>query len=163
MRPAYRILAGLIALLVVVQAAAVAYGAFEIDKMIDNAKDHGNTISNASSQLDGGAGYGLHGLLGTMVIPVLALALLAVSFMANIPNGVKWAAFVVLDVIVQIVLGFAAHAVAAFGWLHGPNALILFALAGYAARRSASPQPATASAKPAPASIENPPPGQEDT
>ena len=87
MRQAYRILSGLIALLVVVQAAAVAYGAFDIDKVIDKVKDHGDTITNASSKLDGGAGYGLHGLLGTMVIPVLALALLVVSFMAHVPDG----------------------------------------------------------------------------
>jgi hypothetical protein len=154
MRKAYRILSGLIAVLVVVQAAAVAYGAFDIDKVIDKAKDHGDTITNASSTLDGGAGYGLHGLLGTTVIPVVALALLVVSFMAHVPDGVKWAVFVVLDVIMQVALGVAAHAAAALGWLHGLNALILFALAGYAARRSATVQPATVTATTAPATTE---------
>jgi hypothetical protein len=65
MRQAYRVLADLIAVLVVVQAAAIAYGAFAIDKVVDNAKDlGGNTISDASSKLDGGAGYGLHGWWG---------------------------------------------------------------------------------------------------
>jgi hypothetical protein len=144
MKNAYRILADLIAVLVVVQAAAVAYGAFNVDKVIDKAKDHGNTITDASSRLDGGAGYGLHGLVGTMVIPVLALALLVVSFMAHVPDGVKWATFVLLDVIVQVVLGYAAHSVPAFGWLHGPNALVLFALAAYTARRSATARVSTA-------------------
>jgi hypothetical protein len=144
MKNAYRILADLIAVLVVVQAAAVAYGAFNVDKVIDKAKDHGNTITDASSRLDGGAGYGLHGLVGTMVIPVLALALLVVSFMAHVPDGVKWATFVLLDVIVQVVLGYAAHSVPALGWLHGPNALVLFALAAYTARRSATARVSTA-------------------
>jgi hypothetical protein len=139
MKLAYRILAGLIAVGVVIQAAAIAYGAFAIDKVVDKAKDHsGNTIAHASDKLDGGAGYGLHGLLGTMVIPVLAIILFVVAFFAHVPDGVKWAGFVLLDVIVQVVLGFAAHSVAAFGWLHGPNALVLFALAGYAGRRSAT-------------------------
>ena len=138
MKKAYRVLAGLIAVLVVVQAAAVAYGAFAVDHLIDKAKDHhGNTITNASHVLDGGAGYAVHGLVGEMVIPVLALLLLAVSFRAQVPGGVKWALFVVADVIVQVVLGVAAHSAAALGWLHGPNALVLFALAGYTGRRSA--------------------------
>ena len=136
MRQAYRILAGLIAVLVVLQAAAIAYGSFSVDKVIEKVKDHGNVVTNASSKLDGGAGYGLHGLLGTMIIPVIALILLVVSFPAHVPQGVKWASFVVADVIIQVVLGFAAHSVAAFGWLHGPNALVLFGLAGYTARRS---------------------------
>src|SRR5580693_7068617 len=110
MKQAYRVLAGLIAVLVVVQAASVAYGAFAVDHLIDKAKHHhGNTIMNASSVLDGGAGYSLHGLLGTMVIPVVALLLLAVSFRAQVPGGVKWALFVVADVAVQVVLGVAAH------------------------------------------------------
>jgi hypothetical protein len=148
MRQAYRVLAGLIAVLVVLQAATIAYGSFAVDNVIDKAKDHGNVVTDASSKLDGGAGYGLHGLLGTMIIPVIALILLVVSFLAHVPQGVKWASFVLADVIVQVVLGFAAHAVAAFGWLHGPNALVLFALAGYTARRSVitksqTPYPAT--------------------
>jgi hypothetical protein len=148
MRQAYRILAGLIAGLVVVQAAAIAYGSFAVNKVIDKVKDHGNVVTDASSQLDGGVGYGLHGLLGTTIIPVIALILLVVSFPAHLPQGVKWASFVAADVIVQVVLGFAAHSVAAFGWLHGPNALVLSALAGYTARRSVitnahTPDPAT--------------------
>ena len=139
MRQAYRAFAGLIALLVVVQAAAIAYGAFAIDHLIDHAKDHtGNTITHASSRLDGGAGYGLHSVVGTMIIPLFALLLVAVSFRAGVPNGVRWALFVLADVVVQVGLGMAAHSVAALGWLHGPNALILFALAGYTARRAAT-------------------------
>jgi hypothetical protein len=136
MRKAYRGLAQLIAALVVVQAAAIAYGAFAIDKVIDKAKDHGNTISDASSKLDGGAGYGLHALIGTLIIPLAAIILFVVAFMAHIPDGVKWAGFILLDVVVQVVLGLAAHGAAALGWFHGPNALVLFSLAIYTARRS---------------------------
>jgi hypothetical protein len=150
MRQLYRVLADVIAVLVVVQAAAIAYGAFTIDKAIDHAKDHtGNTITNASSKLDGGAGYGLHGLLGIMVIPLVGIILFVVSFFAHVPNGVKWAAFVLADVIVQVVLGFAAHSAAWLGWLHGPNALILLVLAVYTARRAAVPRPSPAAADPA--------------
>ena len=137
MKKAYVILARLIAALVVVQAAAIAYGAFAIDKVVDKANDHGDTITNASSKLDGGAGYGIHGLVGMIVIPLVALVLFGIAFGAHIPDGVKWAGFVLLDVVVQVALGIAAHGVAALGWLHGPNALLLFALAIYTARRAA--------------------------
>ena len=139
MKKAYLILARLIAALVVLQAAAIAYGAFAIDKVIDKAKDHGDTISNASTKLDGGAGYGLHAFIGMIVIPVVALVLFGIAFGAHIPEGVKWAGFILLDVVVQVVLGLAAHGVAAIGWLHGPNALLLFALGIYAARRAGAP------------------------
>ena len=138
MKKTYQVLARLISALVVVQAAAIAYGAFAIDKVIDKANDHGNTITDASSKLDGGAGYGIHGLLGILVIPVVAIILFIISFMAHVPDGVKWAGFVLLDVVVQVVLGIAAHGVAALGWLHGPNALLLFALGIYTARRAAT-------------------------
>lgn len=143
MRSAYRLLAGLIALLVVVQAAAIAYGAFAIDKVIDKAKDHGDTVRRVSSTLDGGAGFGLHGVLGTMAIPLVTVALFVVAFIAHVPDGKKWAGFVLLDVAVQLTLGFVAHSVPALGWLHGLNALVLFALAGYAARRSAVTPPSS--------------------
>lgn len=139
MTKAYRILAGLIALLVVVQAAAIAYGAFSIDHKIDHAHDHaGNTIHNVSKTLDGGAGYGVHSVVGSMIIPLFALLLIAVSFRANVPNGKKWAGYVLLDVVVQVALGIGAHSAAWLGWLHGPNALVLFALAGYTARQAAT-------------------------
>jgi hypothetical protein len=136
MKKAYQVLARLIAALVVVQAAAIAYGAFAIDKVIDKAKDHGDTITNASSKLDGGAGYGIHALIGTLVIPVVAIILFIIAFMAHVPDGVKWAGFILLDVVVQVVLGIAAHGAAALGWFHGPNALLLFALGIYTARRA---------------------------
>lgn len=136
MKKAYRVLARLIAALVVVQVAAIAYGAFAIDKVIEKAKDHGDTIGDASSKLNGGAGYGLHALIGTLVIPIVAIILFIVAFRAHVPDGVKWAGIILLDVVVQVVLGLAAHGVAALGWLHGPNALLLFALGVYAARRS---------------------------
>jgi hypothetical protein len=150
MSKAYQVLARLIAALVVLQAAAIAYGAFAIDKVIDKAKDHGDTIANASTKLDGGAGYGLHALIGTLVIPLAAIILFVVAFFAHVPDGVKWAGFILLDVVVQVVLGLAAHGAAALGWFHGPNALVLFSLAVYTARRSTT---APVAAAPAAASV----------
>ena len=140
MRRLYRVLADLIAALVVVQAAAIAYGAFAIDKVVDNAKDRGgDTVGKASSTLDGGVGYGLHSFVGGIVMPAVAIILFVVAFFAHVAGGVKWAGFLLLDVIVQMMLGYAAQSVPGLGWLHGPNALILFALAIFTARRSTVP------------------------
>ena len=142
MRAAYRVIAVLIALGVVVQASSIAYAAFAVSHAIDD----GAIIKSDSTV--GDAGFGVHGISGMMVIPLLAIVLFLVSFRAGVPAGVTWAGYVLLATVVQVVLGFASHAVPTLGWLHGINALVLFALAALAARRasgSPAPQP-TASA-----------------
>ena len=128
MKQAYRVLAGLIALGVVVQAAAIAYGWFAV--LVD--LEDGATLTN---DYDGNAGHILHGINGMTVMPVLALLLLITSFFAKIRGGTKWAAFVLLAVVVQVALAFISFGVAAVGALHGINALVLLGLAVMTARR----------------------------
>ena len=132
MRTAYRVLAGLIALGVVIQAAAIAYAAFALSYALDG----GATITKDTTV--GDAGFGLHFLSGTLIIPLLAIVLFIISFFSGVPGGVKWAGYVLLATLVQVVLGFVSHAVPALGWLHGVNALILFTLAALAFRRASS-------------------------
>ena len=74
-----------------------------------------------------------------MIIPVLALLLLIVSFFAKVPGGVMWAGLILLDVVVQVMLGLFGHEVPAIGALHGINALILFGLAVTAPMRAKEP------------------------
>src|SRR3954470_5418587 len=83
-RATYRILAMLIAIGVVVQAAAIAYALFDIEHNTDDGVYYTKGSENG--------GVALHAVLGGMVIPALVLALLIVSFFARIPGGVKWAA-----------------------------------------------------------------------
>jgi len=66
---------------------------------------------------------------------------LIVSFFAKVPGGVKWAALVLLAVVVQVALGIYGHENAVFGMLHGLNALILFSLAFMAGKRVTSVTP----------------------
>jgi hypothetical protein len=107
--------------------------------------DNGTTIDKNSTV--GEAGFALHSINGQMIIPLLAILLFAVSFRAPVPEGVKWASFVLLASALQVGLGFASHAAPALGWLHGIIALVLFALAGYTARlASLAPISAAASA-----------------
>jgi hypothetical protein len=145
MRTTYRVLAYLVALGVVVQAAAIAFAYFGLGKWIeDGGVLDKATIESQSAEFDGVLGFAVHGIAGQMVIPVIALLLLIVSFFARIPGGILWAGIVVVDTAVQVLLGMFGHGIAGIGLLHGLNALILFAVAAIAAQR------ATTAAAPAP-------------
>ncbi|RZT83477.1 hypothetical protein EV383_0282 [Pseudonocardia sediminis] len=135
MRTAYRVLAYLLAIEVVIQAAAVAYAFFGEAAWIEG----GGVLDKAVMESDvipfpEVAGFIIHGINGQLVVPLLALLLLVVSFFAKIPGGVRWAAIVLLVVVVQVLLGMFGRGLPALGMLHGVNALILFTTAVVAAR-----------------------------
>lgn len=139
MRLVYRILAMLIAAGVVVQAAAIAFALFDIEKKTDDGQIFSKDSHNG--------GIALHSVLGEMVIPVIALLLLIVSFFAAIPGGVKWAAITFGVLVLQVVLAYAGDALPAIGVLHAINAFALAAVASIAmrkARLAESPAPAAA-------------------
>jgi hypothetical protein len=143
MRSVYRALAGLIAIGVVVQAMSVALGWFTAIKDMDD----GQVIDKNT---DFNLGQSLHGMIGMMVIPALALLLLIVSFFARVEGGIKWALFVVGLVVLQIALAFIAFFGApAVGALHGLNAFALLGVASIAARKAAGPPAAAATESPA--------------
>lgn len=139
MRTTYRVLAFLIAAEVAVQAMMAVYAMAGLGIWVD--KD-GGVLDKAAMESDldfpGVVGFMVHGMNGMMVIPLIALVFLIVSFFAKVPGGTKWAAFVLLAVVVQISLGLLGHENALFGMLHGLNALILFSLAFMAGKRVTS-------------------------
>ena len=137
MRKAYQVLAGLIALEVVVQAAAMVYAVAGLGIWVDE----GGTFDKAaieSEDLDftGIGGLILHGVNGMMIIPALGLLLLIVAFFAKVPGGVKWAAITLLLIVVQVALGLFGHSTPLSGALHGANALALFSVAAFTAYRA---------------------------
>ncbi|WUJ73203.1 hypothetical protein OG809_08010 [Kribbella soli] len=117
---------------------AIAVGWFTALKDVDD----GLVIDK---NYDGNWGHSLHGIVGSMIIPLLAILLLIVSFFAKVDGGVKWALYVFGLVALQIAFAFAAFAAPVIGALHGANALALLAVAGMAARRAAG-APAAAAA-----------------
>lgn len=139
MRTTYRVLAYLIAAEVAVQAMMAVYAMAGLGIWVD--KD-GGVLDKAAMESDldfpGVVGFMVHGMNGMMIIPLIALIFLIVSFFAKVPGGAKWAAFVLLAVVVQISLGLLGHENALFGMLHGLNALILFSLAFMAGKRVTS-------------------------
>ena len=136
MRSVYRVFAFIIAAEVVVQAAAIAFAVFGLGKWVED----GGTLDKAVMESDDGGvggvlGFAIHGINGTMIVPLLALVFLVISFFAKIPGGVKWAGITFLLVIVQVALGMFGHSVPALGALHGINALALFGVAVMAGKR----------------------------
>jgi hypothetical protein len=129
MRSLYRILAGLVALGVVLQAAFIAVGWFAV--MHD-------TDSGAVYDKNSGDNWGqaAHSAVGMMVLPLIALVLLVVSFFAGVPDGVKWAAITFGVTVLQIVLAFASYGAPIVGALHGINAFALAAVASVAMRKA---------------------------
>jgi hypothetical protein len=135
MKTAYRLLAYLVALEVVVQAAAIAFATFGLLTYVSG----GGVLDRATQRAhayDGALGFVVHGVNGQMITPAIALILLIVAFFAKRPGGVVWAALVFGTVVVQVLLGQLAHAVPALGWVHGALAIVLFAVAIVTARRS---------------------------
>lgn len=137
MRTTYRILAYLIALEVMIQAAVVVYGIFGLIKWVDDgATIDAATMEDESTSFAGLGGLIVHWMNGMFLIPLIALIFLVVSFFAKVPGGITWAGFVFLAVIVQVALGLFAHELPWLGALHGVNALILFGLAVTAGMRA---------------------------
>jgi hypothetical protein len=134
MRSTYRVLAGLVALCVVLQASFIAGGWFGAIKEMDDG-----AVFDKDSE--GNIGHGLHAIFGMYVIPLLAIA----SFFAKVPGGVRWALYVFGLVVLQFMLAFVAFSVPVIGALHGINAIVLLGVAGYASRRVGRPAAARAS------------------
>ena len=131
MRGAYKGIAHLIALGVLLQAAFLAAAWFQVI----NDVDAGAVIN---TDYDGNAGHALHGMVGMMVMPLLGLIFFILSFFAKLPGGVKWAGLTFLAIVVQVVLAFVSFGVPIIGALHGINAFVVFGLALFAGRRVAS-------------------------
>jgi hypothetical protein len=139
MRATYRVLAYALAVEVVVQAMAIAYGLAGLGKWIDDKHVLNKDVWDSSKpHFTGAGGLALHGVNGMLFIPILTLALLVVSFFAKVPGGRKRAAILVGLVVLQVVLGFALHGVPFVATLHVLNAFAILAVAvfaGYTARK----------------------------
>lgn len=136
MKRVYRVLALLVALGVVVQAASIAYAVFGLSKWIDSGGTLDKSVFESGASVGGETGFAWHGIGGSMVLPVIVLLFLISSFFAKIPGGITWALIVFVVTVIQVALGIFSHELAGLGWLHGANALILFGLAVSAAMRA---------------------------
>jgi len=138
MKTVHKVLAYLIALEVVVQAALIAFAVAGIGVFISD----GGTLDEAAFEsifegdltFTGVAGMMFHGMNGMMVIPLLALLLLITSFFAKTPGAIKFSLLTLGLVVLQVFLGFMGHETPYGGLLHGANAMLLFTAALWTAR-----------------------------
>jgi hypothetical protein len=140
MKSAYRVLAYLMALEVLVQAGAIAYALFGLGAWIQG----GGVLDKAAmesetTEFPGVSGFMVHGINGQMIVPVIAVLLLVVAFFAKVRGGVALAGMVLGGVVVQVALGILGHSLPLLGWVHGILAIFIFAAALAATRRVESP------------------------
>jgi hypothetical protein len=124
MRRVYQVVCHLIAACVVVQAAVIAWSTFAML----GASAEGGTVTTES----GVPGFVVHSVVGQMVIPALVLVLLVVGLIGRI--GVKWAAWLLVAVLAQLILAYSSFELPGLGLLHGINAFIIIGLAETGAR-----------------------------
>lgn len=127
---AYRGIAYVIAGLVLLQAAFIAFAWFEVINVVED----GTIIDD---DYEGNAGHAGHGIVGMMVLPLVTLALLVSSFFTKTVGSTKRALMVLGAVVLQVVLAFISFGVPAIGFLHGINAFVVLGAALYAARLAA--------------------------
>jgi hypothetical protein len=134
LRTIYRYWTALLFLAVVVQIGAAAYGGFySAQKLGDQS---GSDESNSVTEKVFDHGFGFHTGFGYIIF-LGALVLLVLALAARLGRRrVLFALAVPVAVVVQIVLAWISGSVAAVGFLHGINALVVFGLTGSVAAQA---------------------------
>ena len=130
MRSAYQVLARGILAATALQIALVNFGV----SWDEHAVTHGKTL-DAGSYMDN-AGFGLGWLVGHAIVPLLAIALVAVAFRARIPHGMRRALVILGCTIVAVLLGAVTATVPAVGVLCGLTQVAVLGLAALAGTRT---------------------------
>ena len=140
MRKTYRVLAGLIAVLVVIQAMMIVWTVAGLFTWIDDGATLDKSVvegwDDTPPTFAGAFGFFWHSFIGGVIlIPLTGLILLIVSFFAKVPRGILLAAAIVVSIVVQYFAAILAGSQdPLIGLVHGLNAFILFGLAVFAAR-----------------------------
>lgn len=138
MRQVYRVLASLVALLVVVQAMMMVFAVSGFFHWIDDGNSASKEVFDTEPTFTGSVGFMVHGMSGTMLIPLVVLLLLIASFFAKVPRGIVLALVVVLLTVLQVFAGIFSHESPYMGLVHGLNAFLLFGAAVAAARAASA-------------------------
>lgn len=141
MRRAYHVLAYLIAVEVVVQAMMMATAVAGLDHWIDDGATVNKHVIDKHPSFTGSFGFPVHAINGEMLIPLLALVLLVVSFIARVAGGTRWALYILGLIVLQVLLGVSQGDVPYLGLLHGANAFAILVVAVLAARRATTVAP----------------------
>ncbi len=135
MRGAYKVLASVLALQIVIQAAAMVWAIAGLYNFVDDGGTFDKSLMEEGSEspFPEVAGFAVHFMNGALIV-VVALVLLIVSFFAKVPKGVPVAGAIFALALLQFALGIAGHSLPFAGLLHGINALLLFGATLHATR-----------------------------
>ena len=136
----YRVLAYLLAAEVLVQAMAIAYALAGLGYWVeeDGGVLNKQVIDSDNADFGGVAGFMIHGINGTMIVPLLVLVLLIVSFFTKLPGATKRAALLLGLVVLQVVLGIMSHSIPFAIVFHALNAFAIFSMAALTGYRTGS-------------------------
>ena len=107
-----------------------------LDHWIEDGATVNKHVMDNQPWFTGSFGFPVHAINGEMLIPLLAIAMLVVSFFAKVPGGTRWALYVLGLIVVQVVLGVSQGDVPYLGLLHGANAIAILAVAAVAGWRA---------------------------
>jgi hypothetical protein len=129
MKQLFKYLTSLLFVAIVVQVGFAGYGAFNaIDKADKDKTVTKKTIEN---------GFDPHGLVGTLVVAVMLLLVLTALIGRLGPLYAKWTAGLLVLGVLQLVFAYLGTKSAPVGgFLHGINALIIYAAAALLAHRA---------------------------
>jgi len=119
MRTAFRIVASLLSLAVIVQVGFAGYGAFNA---VDKADDAGSVTKHTVEN-----GFDPHGIVGTVVLALMVI-LVIVALIAR--YRIRVALFLLALGIAQMLLAWGASGAAWVGFFHGINALAIAGIGG---------------------------------
>jgi heme A synthase len=127
MRATYRWLTAIIFALVVIQIGLAAYGAFDDIHKSESAPIAKKTTEDA---------FGAHAILGSVIVLLMIVLLILAAAGRMDTAKVRWAGILVGLGILQYILGVVSPSAPAVGFLHGVNALAIFAATGMLAHRT---------------------------
>ena len=135
MREAFKYLTSLLFLAIVVQVGFAGYGVFHaLDKADKDGSVTKKTIEN---------GFDPHGVVGTLVIVVMLLLVIAAAAGRVGSLYVKWAVGLFVLGLLQMLFAYLGTKSAPVGgFLHGINALAIYAGAAVLAHRAWTQRPA---------------------
>ncbi|MDR7328760.1 hypothetical protein [Corynebacterium guangdongense] len=129
MKTTYRVLAWVIAALVVAQAASEAWFASGVGKFLRE----GGTLNleDTSGPVPFVEIYGViwHGMAGMYLIPVVSLVFLIVGFLSRNRRARTFSLVVAVLVFLQVTMGILASDMTILALFHGMNALLIFGTA----------------------------------
>ena len=127
LRPIFNVLSSLLFAAVVIQVGMAGYGVFEA---LHKAKSGPVTKHTIES------GFDPHGLVGTAVLGVMVLLVLVAAAGKLGQSWLKWSVGLLVLGVIQMILGGVSSSVPWLGFVHGVNALAIYAGAGLLTHRA---------------------------